>query len=140
MAQITTNIFSTNRTITNLKIKEAVLPTTTGELGILPNHIRLLTALDIGVLRVKIDSNWVPILILDGFAYIKDNELKIIVRQVEELSDIKVNLDQATKDLDEIIQDLSKTTRKNEKLLKTINFKRALARFQVLSFTQPNRR
>jgi F-type H+-transporting ATPase subunit epsilon len=89
---ITTNILATNRTITNWKVKEAVLPTTTGELGILPNHSRLLTALDIGVLRIKAENNWVPIVILDGIAEIKDNNLKIIVRQVEELSDIKMDI------------------------------------------------
>jgi F-type H+-transporting ATPase subunit epsilon len=133
---ITTNIFATNRTITNLKVKEVVLPTTTGELGILPNHIRMLTALDIGVLRVKVDNNWVPIVILDGIAEIKNNNLKIIVRQVEELSDININLEQAKRELDETIESLSKSTRQNEKLLNTINLKRALARFQALSFSE----
>nr|YP_009550792.1 ATP synthase CF1 subunit epsilon [Eustigmatophyceae sp. Mont 10/10-1w]QAA11725.1 ATP synthase CF1 subunit epsilon [Eustigmatophyceae sp. Mont 10/10-1w] len=133
---ITTNIFATNRTITNLKVKEVVLPTTTGELGILPNHIRMLTALDIGVLRVKVDNNWVPIVILDGIAEIKNNNLKIIVRQVEELSDINISLEQAKRELDETIENLSKSTRQNEKLLNTINLKRALARFQALSFSQ----
>lgn len=133
---ITTNIFATNRTISNLKVKEAVLPTTTGELGILPNHIRLLTALDIGVLRVKIENSWVPIVILDGIAEIKNNNLKIIVRQVEELSDINITVEQAKRELDETIESLSKSTRQNEKLLNTINLKRALARYQALSFSE----
>ena len=100
---ITTNILSTNRTITNWKVKEVVLPTTTGELGILPNHSRLLTALDIGVLRVKSETTWVPIVILDGIAEIKDNNLKIIVRQIEELSDIKSTVEDAKKELDQMI-------------------------------------
>ena len=121
---ITTNILATNRTITNWKVKEAVLPTTTGELGILPNHSRLLTALDIGVLRIKAENNWVPIVVLDGIAEIKDNNLKIIVRQVEELSDIKIDIDQAKKELDETIENLAKSNKQNEKLLNTINLKR----------------
>ena len=137
---ITTNIFATNRTISNWKVKEVVLPTTTGELGILPNHSRLLTALDIGVLRVKADNNWVPIVILDGIAEIKDNELKIIVRQVEELSDIKLDVDQAKKELDQVIEVLAKSSKQNEKLLNTINLKRSLARFQALSFAESNRK
>ena len=118
---ITTNILATNRTITNWKVKEAVLPTTTGELGILPNHSRLLTALDIGVLRIKAENNWIPIVILDGIAEIKDNNLKIIVRQIEELSDIKMDIDQAKKELDETIENLAKSSKQNEKLLNTIN-------------------
>ena len=135
---ITTNILATNRTITNWKVKEAVLPTTTGELGILPNHSRLLTALDIGVLRIKAENNWIPIVILDGIAEIKDNNLKIIVRQVEELSDIKMDIDQAKKELDTTIENLAKSSKQNEKLLNTINLKRSLARFQALSFAQSN--
>jgi len=135
---ITTNILATNRTITNWKVKEVVLPTTTGELGILPNHSRLLTALDIGVLRVKSENNWVPIVILDGIAEIKDNNLKIIVRQVEELSDIQMDIEQAKKELDETIETLAKSTKQNEKLLNTINLKRSLARSQALSFAQSN--
>jgi F-type H+-transporting ATPase subunit epsilon len=135
---ITTNIFATNRTIANWKVKEVVLPTTTGELGILANHSRLLTALDIGVLRLKVENNWIPIVILDGIAEIKDNNLKIIVRQIEELSDIKIDVDEAKKELDKIIEALSKTTKQNEKLLNTINLKRALARYQALSFAQSN--
>lgn len=133
---ITTNIFATNRTISNWKVKEVILPTTTGELGILANHSRLLTALDIGVLRVKAENNWIPIVILDGIAEIKDNNLKIIVRQIEEISDIKINLDEAKKELDKIIETLSNSTKQNEKLLNTINLKRALARYQALSFAQ----
>lgn len=135
---ITTNILATNRTITNWKVKEVVLPTTTGELGILPNHSRLLTALDIGVLRIKSETSWIPIVILDGIAEIKDNNLKIIVRQMEELSDINLNVDDAKKELDQMIEVLAKSTKQNEKLLNTINLKRSLARFQALSFAQSN--
>jgi F-type H+-transporting ATPase subunit epsilon len=135
---ITTNILATNRTITNWKVKEVVLPTTTGELGILPNHSRLLTALDIGVLRVKAETSWVPIVILDGIAEIKDNNLKIIVRQMEELSDIKSSVEEAKKELDQMIETLAKSNKQNEKLLNTINLKRALARFQALSFAESN--
>lgn len=135
---ITANIFATNRTIANWKVKEVVLPTTTGELGILANHSRLLTALDIGVLRVKVENNWLPIVILDGIAEIKDNNLKIIVRQIEELSDIKINLEEAKKELDKVIETLSNSATQNEKLLNTINLKRALARYQALSFAESN--
>nr|YP_010451131.1 ATP synthase CF1 subunit epsilon [Vischeria punctata]AOW70907.1 ATP synthase CF1 subunit epsilon [Vischeria sp. CAUP Q 202]UTV00912.1 ATP synthase CF1 subunit epsilon [Vischeria punctata] len=136
---ITTNLFATNRTIADWKVKEVVLPTTTGELGILPNHTRLLTALDIGVLRIKAENNWIPIVILDGIAEIKDNNLKIIVRQIEELSDITIDVDQAKKELDQVVDALAKSTKQNEKLLNTINLKRALARYQALTFDKSNR-
>lgn len=132
---ITVTLLSTNKVIKDWKVKEVILPTTTGELGILPNHSELITALDIGVLRVKADANWLPIVILDGVAEVKKNELKIFVRQAEELNDIKITLEQAKKELDELVISLAEA-QKNEKFLKTINFKKALARFQALTFAQ----
>nr|YP_010478561.1 ATP synthase CF1 subunit epsilon [Chlorobotrys sp.]UVI60866.1 ATP synthase CF1 subunit epsilon [Chlorobotrys sp.] len=136
---ITTNIIATNRIIADWQVKEVVLPTTTGELGILPNHTHLLTAVDIGVLRVKAENNWIPIVILDGIAEIRDNNLRIIVRQIEELPDIQFNVEQAKKDLDQGIEALAKSTTQKEKLLNTINFKKALARYQALTFDKSNR-
>ena len=48
--------------IWNTPIQEVVLPTTTGQIGLLEGHAPLITALEIGVLRIKIDQKWKPIL------------------------------------------------------------------------------
>ena len=42
-------------------------------------------------------TNGCPYLILDGVAEIADNNLKIISRQVEEVSDINMTVDEAKK-------------------------------------------
>ena len=99
---INLNILATNKTILNKKVNEVVLPSLSGELGILPFHSRLLTALEIGVLRLKINDKWIPLVILDGIAEIENNNLTIIVRQVEELSDIKIGLEEAKLELNKI--------------------------------------
>lgn len=132
---ITVTLLSTNKVIKDWNVKEVILPTTTGELGILPNHSELITALDIGVIRVKADSKWLPIVILDGVAEVKKNRLKIFVRQAEELNDIKISLEQAKKELDQNVVALAES-QTSEKYLKTINFKKSLARFQALTFAQ----
>ena len=132
---ITVTLLSTNKVIKDWNVKEVILPTTTGELGILPNHSELITALDIGVIRVKADSKWLPIVILDGVAEVKKNRLKIFVRQAEELNDIKITLEQAKKELDQNVVALAES-QTSEKYLKTINFKKSLARFQALTFAQ----
>ena len=132
---ITVTLLSTNKVIKDWNVKEVILPTTTGELGILPNHSELITALDIGVIRVKADSKWLPIVILDGVAEVKKNKLKIFVRQAEELNDIKISLEQAKKELDQNVLALAEA-QTSEKFLKTINFKKSLARFQALTFAE----
>jgi len=132
---INLNILATNKTILNKKVNEVVLPSLSGELGILPFHSRLLTALEIGVLRLKINDKWFPLVILDGIAEIENNNLTIIVRQVEELSDIKISLEEAKLELNKISDEFAKAATKKDKILTSINLRRATARFQALSFS-----
>ena len=132
---INLNILATNKTILNKKVNEVVLPSLSGELGILPFHSRLLTALEIGVLRLKINDKWIPLVILDGIAEIENNNLTIIVRQVEELSDIKIGLEEAKLELNKISDEFAKAATKKDKILTSINLRRATARFQALSFS-----
>ena len=45
------------RLICSISADEVVLPTTSGQIGILSNHTTMITNLDIGVLRIKINQN-----------------------------------------------------------------------------------
>ena len=66
-------VISPDRTIWDAEAEEVVLPSTTGQLGILSGHAPLLTALDIGVLRVRSDKDWVAIalIISPGCKFVK---------------------------------------------------------------------
>jgi len=65
-------------------VEEALLSTTTGLMGILPNHAPLLTALEIGPLRLRNENKeWLSFAVMGGFATIKDNALTLIVNQAE---------------------------------------------------------
>ena len=65
--------------------EEIILPSTTGQLGILTDHVPLLTALDVGVMRLKKDGSktWESLALLGGFAEVEDNEVKILVNGAE---------------------------------------------------------
>ena len=56
-------------------------------------------------------------------------------KNYEELNDIKISLEQAKKELDQNVVALAES-QTSEKYLKTINFKKSLARFQALTFAQ----
>ena len=128
-------IIATNRTVEN-KIQQAVLPTVSGEMGILPNHLPILTALETGVVRLKIDERWLPIIVVDGIAKVDNNELVLIVRIVEEIQDLEgITLDQAEKALNEATEACTKTVNPKDRFLATIHFRRTLARYQLLSFS-----
>lgn len=70
---------------------EVILPSTTGQLGVLTGHAPLLTALDIGVLRVREGSRWTMIVLMGGFAEVEANEVTVLVNAAERGSAIDVS-------------------------------------------------
>ena len=82
-----------------------VLPSLTGQLGILTGHAPLITSLEIGILRIKVNSKWTPIIVLGGFAVIMNDEVQVLISGVEEVikedyAKAKNILSKAKKDLD----------------------------------------
>ena len=88
-------------------VEEALISTTTGLMGILPNHAPLLTALEIGPLRLRNENKeWLSFAVMGGFATIKDNALTLIVNQAEsgtslEKATVEENLSKAKAALEE---------------------------------------
>lgn len=80
---LTVRVIAPDKTVWDAEAEEVILPSTTGQLGILAGHAPLLTALDVGVMRVRADKEWVPIALMGGFAEIDDNELIILVNGAE---------------------------------------------------------
>jgi F-type H+-transporting ATPase subunit epsilon len=68
--------------------EELILPSSTGQLGILTDHAPLLTALDIGVMRLKNGTDWTSIVLMEGFAEIENNKVTILCNGAEEASSI----------------------------------------------------
>ena len=63
--------------------EELILPTNTGQIGILQNHTPLITGLDIGVLLLREKSEWSAMAVMGGFALIQDNTLTLLVNEAE---------------------------------------------------------
>ena len=76
-------VLAPDRNIFDGSTDEVILPSTTGQLGILPGHVSLLTALDIGVLRVRRDNNWSSIALMGGFAEVEANSVTVLVNAAE---------------------------------------------------------
>nr|YP_011006033.1 ATP synthase CF1, subunit epsilon [Dictyoneurum californicum]WAM63037.1 ATP synthase CF1, subunit epsilon [Dictyoneurum californicum] len=113
---------------------EVVLPSLTGQLGILTGHAPLITALEIGILRIKVNSSWTPIIVLGGFAVIKNDEVIVLISGVEEIikqdySQAKEFLANATKKLD-----LAETTK--EKIDASQEMKIASSKLQAFKFIE----
>nr|QBE88755.1 ATP synthase CF1 epsilon subunit [Hypertelis spergulacea] len=81
-------VLSPNRIVYNSEVKEIILPTNTGQIGILPNHAPIATAVDIGVLKIRPQGQWIKMALMGGFARIGNNEITILVNEAERGSDI----------------------------------------------------
>ncbi|CAD5945513.1 ATP synthase epsilon chain [Planktothrix tepida] len=80
---LTVRVIAPDRTVWDETADEVILPSTTGQLGILTGHAPLLTALDTGVLRVRLKNQWTPIALMGGFAEVEANEVTILVNGAE---------------------------------------------------------
>jgi F-type H+-transporting ATPase subunit epsilon len=81
-------VMAPNRTVWTSEAQEIILSSNSGQIGILPNHAPLLTALDIGVMKVRINSQWTAVALMGGFAQIENNQMTILVNEAEKASDI----------------------------------------------------
>ena len=123
------SVIAPDRTVWNAEAEEVILPSSTGQLGILTGHIPLLTALDIGVMRVRIEKEWIPIVLLGGFAEVENNIITILVNGAEEGSEI--NIETAQNHLQEAITMLEEAETNKEKIEATQKIRKARARVQA---------
>ncbi|MFS8016401.1 putative H(+)-transporting two-sector ATPase [Helianthus anomalus] len=59
-----------------------------GQIGVLPNHAPIATAVDIGILRIRLNNQWLTMALMGGFARIGNNEITVLVNDAEKSSDI----------------------------------------------------
>ena len=62
---------------------EVILPSTTGQVGILPGHVTMLAALETGVMQLKAAGEWKSIVLLGGFAEVEADEVTVLVNGAE---------------------------------------------------------
>ena len=111
---------------------EIILPSTTGQIGILEGHAPLITALEIGVLRIKVEQKWKPLLILGGFATVQKDVVTDLVSGIEEV--VKENYEEAQSLLRQATEGLSLAKTMKEKLEASQKLKRAAARLEAYQF------
>lgn len=125
-------VITPDKTVWDDPVEEIILPSTTGQLGILTGHAPLLTALEIGVLRVRPNKEWKNIALMGGFAEVENNEIKILVNGAE-LGD-SIDRDAAQTQYQEAQSRLEKVENsddRQEKIQAQNSMKKARARLQA---------
>lgn len=124
------SIMTPDRVFWNAEAEELILPTNTGQMGILTNHIPLVTALDIGVMLVRTSTEWISVALMGGFAQIQDNKVIILVNEAEQSNTIDPT--EAENALSKAKKGLEVASNRKEKIEANLVFKRAKARYQVV--------
>ena len=122
-------VIAPDKIVWDANAEEVILPSSTGQLGILTKHIPLLTALDIGVMRVRINKEWQPIILLGGFAEVEDNKITILVNGAETIEEIDAT--EALNNLERATSLLTEAQTKKEKIEATQNLRKAKAKVQA---------
>lgn len=124
-------VIAPDKTVWEAEADEVILPSTTGQLGILGGHAPLLSALDTGVMRVRPGKEWVPIALMGGFAEVDNDLVTILVNGAERGADI--DLEKARTAYEEATERVSKAADgpKQEQIQAKQALKRARARFQA---------
>lgn len=129
---LTVRVIAPDKTVWDSSAEEIILPSTTGQLGILSGHAPLLTALDIGVMRVRSDKNWVAIALFGGFAEVENDEVTILVNGAERSESIDVEKARATyNQAQDRYNQVQNSENRQEKIQATQGLKKARARFQA---------
>jgi len=124
-------VLTPDRVICSTTADEVVLPGLTGQIGVLDGHASLITALDTGLLRIKLDNKWTPIILCGGLAEIDQNRVTVLVNDVEEL--ITLELNEVTKELEKATLAVENAETSKAILDASLELKKATARVEAVN-------
>ncbi|MEB3242650.1 MAG: ATP synthase F1 subunit epsilon [Cyanobacteriota bacterium] len=80
---LTLRVLAPDQSVFDGVVDEVILPSSTGQLGVLTGHVSMLTALDSGVLRLREGTGWTSIALQGGFAEVQANQVTVLVNGAE---------------------------------------------------------
>jgi F-type H+-transporting ATPase subunit epsilon len=125
-------VLTPDRIICSTTADEVVLPGVTGQIGVLDGHASLITALDTGLLRIKLDQKWTPIILCGGLAEIDRNQVTVLVNDVEEL--VSLELSEVTAELQKATVAVETAETSKARLEATLDLKKAAARVEAVNY------
>ncbi len=124
-------VITPDRVVWDANADEIILPSSSGQLGILVDHAPLLTALEIGVMRIKAEDKWISIVLMEGFAEVENNKVTILCNGAEE--DRTIDRALAQTELEKVTLLVDQATTKKEKIEATIQLRKSKARLQAVA-------
>lgn len=131
-AELAVRVVAPNKTVFDQSVKEIILPSTSGQVGVLPGHAPMVIALESAVMRVRINKDWEAIALMGGIAEVENNQVTIVTDDAE----LGKNIDKAAakKAYDTAEAALKKAENGDNlqaRIKATQAFKKARARYQA---------
>nr|YP_010974694.1 ATP synthase CF1 epsilon subunit [Korthalsella rubra]WNR57270.1 ATP synthase CF1 epsilon subunit [Korthalsella rubra] len=123
-------VLTPNRIVWDSEVKEIILSTNSGKIGVLPNHAPIATAVDIGILRIRLNDQWLTMALMGGFARIGKNDITVLVNDAEKSSDIDPQ--EARKTLEIAEEKLNKAEGKRQIIEGNLAFRRSRTRVEAI--------
>ena len=124
------SILTPQRPFWNGDAEEIILPTETGQMGVLKNHAPIITGLDVGAMLVRNQQEWSSYAIMGGFALVKQNQVTILANEAQ--SSESIDPQEAQNAFEAAKTKLEAADGVKEKVEANFSYKRAKARFQVV--------
>lgn len=124
-------VLTPNRIIWDSEVKEIILSTNSGQIGVLPNHAPIATAVDIGLLRIRLNDQWLAVALMGGFARIGNNEITILGNDAEMSTDIDPQEAQQALEIAEA--NLSRAEGKRQVIEANLALRRARTRVEAVN-------
>nr|AEZ48891.1 ATP synthase CF1 epsilon subunit [Lomandra longifolia] len=124
-------VLTPNRIIWDSEVKEIILSTNSGQIGVLPNHAPIATAVDIGLLRIRLNDQWLTVALMGGFARISNNEITVLGNDAEISTDIDPQEAQQALEIAEA--NLSKAQGKRQVIEANLALRRARTRVEAVN-------
>lgn len=105
MPKINFKIVTPERLVYETEADQVTLPTTSGEITILPNHLPLISLLAAGELRVKIGNQEIPLAVAHGFVEVGKNQVVVLADSADRVEEIDIKrAEEAKKRAEELLK------------------------------------
>nr|QYB21959.1 ATP synthase CF1 epsilon subunit [Papuacedrus papuana] len=122
-------VLTPNRVVWDSEVQEIILTTNSGQMGVLPNHIAMVTALNIGVMKIRLNAQWSTMALMGGFAKIDNDEITLLVNNAER--GIDIDLQEAQESFRLAKADRARAEGKRQAIEADVALKRARTRLEA---------
>jgi F-type H+-transporting ATPase subunit epsilon len=112
--------------------EQVIIPAYLGQVGVLTGHVPLVASIELGVLQIRAEEKWLPIILFGGIAYVGRKQVIILVDDVEE-APIFTTYDTA-EDLKKATDALASAETSKDRVECLANLQLALARSTAVGF------